>query len=202
MPLQIVISFLAFVFLSGITPGPANLTSLATSMQYGRKTALRQWTGLISGCTFDAMASVVIVYFLGTALNDYVKWLAFAGVAYLLWMAFTMLRANYSEGQKEIKEPGFWRGFFLQLTNVKVLLTCITSLSSYILPVSRKFPVILIFGFCLSVIQPCCNLVWLFTGAALQKFFVRHQKVINIVMAAALAACAVSLALVPFTVHS
>ena len=195
---QIVISFLSFVALSGITPGPANLTSLATSLTYGRKAALRQWVGLITGCITDAMISVVIVYFLGTALNKYVKWFAFVGVAYLLWMAIHMLKSNYSTEQKEVKEPGFWRGYFLQLTNVKVILTCITSLSSYVLPVTGNLFTIFLFGCCLGVIQPTCNLVWLFTGVALQRFFVKYQKAVNIIMAILLILCAVSLAIVPF----
>jgi len=198
MTLQITLSFLSFVALSGITPGPANLTSLATSLTYGKKSALRQWFGLISGCTTDAMISVVIVYFLGTALNDYVKWFAFVGVIYLLWMAFHILKENYTTNQKQIKQPGFLRGYFLQLSNVKVILTCITSLSSYVLPFTNNFFTILIFGCCLSVIQPTCNLVWLFTGLALQRFFVKYQRIVNIIMAFLLVLCAVSLAFVPF----
>jgi len=199
VPFQIVISFLSFVALSGITPGPANLTSLATSLQSGRKPAMYQWLGLISGCITDAFISVVIVYFMGTALNQYVKYLAFVGVAYLVWMAVHMLKADYDSENNDVKAPGFWRGYFLQLTNVKVILTCITALSSYILPVTQNFPVILIFGSFLGIIQPVCNLVWLFTGVALQRFFIKYQKIINIVMAAALLACAISLLLVPFS---
>jgi len=198
MKVQIIISFLSFVALSGITPGPANLTSLATSLTYGRKSAMKQWLGLISGCTVDAMLSVVIVYFLGTALNQYVKYLAFVGVAYLLWMAYHMLKAEYSDSQKEVKEPGFFRGFFLQLTNVKVILTCITSLSSYVLSVTGDFKILFCFGLCLSVIQPCCNLVWLFTGVALQRFFIKYKRIVNIIMAILLVLCAASLAVVPF----
>jgi len=199
MPLSIVISFLSFVSLSGITPGPANLTSLATSLQFGRKIALRQWIGIITGCLTDAFISVFIVYFIGTALNNYVKWLAFIGVAYLIYLAVHMLKMNYSEGGREVQEPGFLTGYFLQLTNVKVILTCVTSLSSYVLPNTTSFPVILIFGCALGVIQPTCNLVWLFVGVGLQKFFIKYQKIVNIVMAVLLIGCALSLALIPFS---
>lgn len=198
MQISIIISFLSFVFISGITPGPANLTSLATSLQFGRKIALRQWVGLISGCITDAFISVFIVYFIGTALNDYVKWLAFVGVAYLVYLAIHMLRMTYTESDKEIKKPGFFTGYFLQLTNVKVILTCITSLSSYVLPNTTSFPVICLFGCALGIIQPTCNLVWLFVGVGLQKFFIKYQKIVNVIMAISILACAVSLAWIPF----
>ena len=38
-----------YCFVQGITPGPANLCSLATTLRYGRTLALRQWYGLIAG---------------------------------------------------------------------------------------------------------------------------------------------------------
>ena len=38
---------------------------------------IKQWIGLITGCITDAMISVLIAFFLGTALNEYVKYLAF-----------------------------------------------------------------------------------------------------------------------------
>lgn len=198
MNLQIIISFLTFILICGITPGPANLTSLAASLQFGRKPALRQWFGLISGALTDCVISVVIAFFLGTALNQYVKWLAFVGAAYLTYLAFKQFRRSYTTDQKEIKEPGFLTGYILNLSNIKIILTCVTALSSYVLPYSTNFFMLLIFGITVGVVLPSCNLVWLFLGLTLQKFFVKYQKFVNIVMGLALIYCAVKLALVPF----
>jgi len=198
MSFQIIISFFAFILICGITPGPANLTSLAASLQFGKKTALKQWMGLISGALTDCVISVIIAFFLGTALNQYVKWLAFAGAAYLTYLAIKQFKRSYSSTQKEIKEPGFLTGYILNLSNIKIILTCVTALSSYVLPYSTNFFIILIFGIFVGTVLPSCNLVWLFLGLTLQKFFVKHQKLINIVMGLALIYCAVKLALVPF----
>lgn len=197
MNLQIILSFLTFILICGITPGPANLTSLAASLQFGKKAALRQWFGLISGALTDTTISVVIAFFLGTALNQYVKWLAFIGAAYLIYLSVKQFRRSYTTDQKEIKEPGFLTGYILNLSNVKIILTCVTALSSYVLPYSTNFFIILVFGTCVGVVLPSCNLVWLFLGLSLQRFFVKHQKIINIVMGLALIYCAVKLALVP-----
>lgn len=217
MTFQLTFSFIFFVALSGITPGPANLTSLGTSLQYGKAPALRQWFGLWSGCATDAAVSCVIVYFLGTALNDYVKWLAFVGAAYLVYLSVHMLGMKVSAEEPAAgqaiskqadglqskdsfaKQPGFWRGYFLQLTNVKVILTCITALSSYVLPNTKNVLVLAAFGVMCGCIQPFCNLAWLFTGLSLQKFFAKYQKGVNIAMAVALLLCAASLVLVPFS---
>lgn len=72
MPITIIPSFLFFCFVEGITPGPANLGSLNASMQYGKKTALRQWRGLFTGFFVDAMEAVLINYFLGASFSNYV----------------------------------------------------------------------------------------------------------------------------------
>ncbi len=70
MPLRLVPSFLFFTFINGITPGPANLSSLSVSLNYGKQVALRQWRGIFTGFFIDAMAAVLICYFLGKAAGD------------------------------------------------------------------------------------------------------------------------------------
>lgn len=202
IPAEILISFTVFAYIAAITPGPANLTSLATSIQYGKKAAFRQWVGLLTGYGIDCFISAMLVFFVGTALNQYVKWFSFIGAAYLVYLSIHMLMQNYSEddaSKTKLNEPGFIRGIFVQLTNVKVLLTLSTSLSSYILPYSQNLWVLLLFGFLLIFTGPVCNLVWLFAGLSLQKLFVKHQKLVNIIMAISLFACAISLVIVPFT---
>lgn len=198
MPIQVLLSFVSFVIISSITPGPANLTSLATALQFGKKPALKQWTGLYTGYCFDTLISVLIVYFLGAAFSKYVSYLAIVGVAYMIYLAVRMLRQTYSTDQKNVSPPGFWRGILVQLTNVKVILTCITSLSSYVLPYYQDFGHILLLALILPAIGPMCPLIWLFTGVILQRFFVKYQKIVNIVMAVALILCALSLLTVYF----
>lgn len=54
-----------YCFVQGITPGPANLCSLATTLRYGRTLALRQWYGLIAGFYAVSFASVLVVWTVG-----------------------------------------------------------------------------------------------------------------------------------------
>ena len=193
MPLEVFLSYILFAFISSITPGPANLVTFATAIQFGRKTAFKQWTGLITGYTIDATISVFILYFLGAAFTQYVKYLTFVGVFYMLYLAFNMLHRNYSAEQKEVKEPGFLRGILVQLTNVKIIITIVTCISSYILPYYQDLGHIALFTALLPIIGPSCPLVWLFAGSLLQRVFVKHQMLMNIIMALALVFCAVSL---------
>mgnify|MGYP002627283967 CR=1 FL=1 len=141
MPVSLIPSFLAFCFVNGITPGPANLCSLTTALNEGRQAALRQWKGLFTGFAVVALGSVLVSAFLGSVLGDYVHYLSWIGAAYLLWMAWLILQPvffpNLSKqrpGKKASGTASFWTGLIVQLTNVKIMIFCMTALSSYVLP--------------------------------------------------------------------
>ena len=195
MPISLLPSFLLYCFVGAITPGPANLCSLSTALRYGKGPALRQWRGLFTGFAIVSLASVLVTYFLGTALNQYVGLLSWVGAAYLLWMAWHTLRSSAGRSEQAPEAPGFLTGMLVQLTNVKVMIFCLMALASYVLPYNSSFWALLAVGLFLPFTGPIANLVWLFAGAALQRLFADHRKAVDIVCAAALALCAVSLVL-------
>lgn len=195
MPLSLLPSFLLYCYVGAITPGPANLCSLSTALRYGKGPALRQWQGLFTGFTLVSMASVLITYFLGAVLNQYVGLLSWVGAAYLLWMAFNTLRSAAGRSGQAPEAPGFLSGLLVNLTNVKVMIFCLMALASYVLPYTRSFWALLAVGLFLPFTGPLANLVWLFAGAALQRLFANHRRAVDIGCAAALALCAVSLVL-------
>lgn len=195
MPLSLIPSFLIYCYVGAITPGPANLCSLSTALRYGRGPALRQWRGLFTGFFAVSMASVLVTYFLGTGLNQYVGLLSWVGAAYLLWMAWHTLRSSAGPEGQAPEAPGFLSGLLVNLTNVKVMIFCLMALASYVLPYTRSFWSLLAAGLFLPFTGPLANLVWLFAGAALQKLFSNHRRAVDAGCAAALALCAVSLVL-------
>ena len=195
MPVSLIPSFLLYCYVGAITPGPANLCSLSTALRYGRGPALRQWRGLFTGFFIVSMVSVLVTYFLGTVLNQYVGLLSWVGAAYLLWMAFSTLRSSAGPEGQAPEAPGFLTGLLVNLTNVKVMIFCLMALASFVLPYTRSFWTLLAVGLFLPFTGPAANLVWLFAGAALQRLFVNHRRAVDIGCAAALALCAVSLVL-------
>lgn len=194
MPVSLIPAFLVYCFVGGITPGPANLCSLSAALRYGRGPALKQWRGLFVGFFLVSMGAVAVTYCLGTLLSGYVGWLAWVGAAYLLWMAWHMLRAaGVTAAESDPSYPSFRNGLLLQLTNVKVIIFCLTALSGYVLPYRQSLPWLLAVGLFLPFTGPVANLVWLFAGASLQKLFQDHRKTVDVVMAVSLALCALSL---------
>lgn len=208
IPIEILPSFLFYCYISAITPGPANICSLSTSLQEGKKAAFQQWIGIFTGFFIVSIISVFISYFLGTALNDKVQYLSFVGAAYLIYLAIHILAGHNNKSEQknddEEKSPSinsseksffqyFLTGVLVQLTNVKIMLMCLTAITSFVLPYNRTFLPILAVGLFLPFTGPVANLVWLFAGLSLKRLFSNHKKTVNIVMSLSLILCAVSL---------
>ncbi|MBS1401467.1 MAG: LysE family transporter [Oscillospiraceae bacterium] len=193
MPVSVIPSFLLYCYVTAITPGPANLCSLSAALRYGRGPALRQWRGMFVGFLIDALAAVLINRLLGDVLGRYVNILSWVGAAYILWMAWHMLRSSGTAEADDSSAPSFRTGLLVQVTNVKVIVFCLTALASFVLPYTDSFWTLLGVGLFLPFTGPVANLVWLFAGASLQKLFANHRRAVDIVMACALALCAVSL---------
>lgn len=117
----------------------------------------------------------------------------FAGAAYIMYLAIhILLSTNKEQKENAIKGCNFWTGFFVQTTNVKVMVFCLTALTSYVLPYSDSFWMLLFISMLLPFIGPVTNLAWIFTGVMLQRIL-EHEKIMNFIMAAALVLCAFSL---------
>jgi len=192
-----VISFLIYCFISGITPGPANLLSLATALTCGKQAALRQWRGLFTGYCIVSLTSALLVYFVGQTLEGYLTWFRWIGAGYILWLAVQLLRSaltgdSGSAADSPVKH-GFWTGLLTQLTNVKIMIFCITALTGFVLPYTNSLGALLLAGAFLPLTGPVCNLVWLFAGASMQSVFSRYRKPVGAAMALALVGCAIEI---------
>ena len=193
MPASVIPAFLLYCVISCITPGPANLCSLSASLRYGPRAALRQWRGLVAGFFIDSMLAALLSRLLGEALGTYARWLSWIGAAYILWLAWGMLRSAGTDPAEDARQPSFRSGLLVNLTNGKVILFCITTLSAFVLPYTTAWPWLIGVALLLVLMGPGSNLVWIFAGAKLKALFSRHQKTVDIVMAVALALCAVNL---------
>jgi len=193
MPVSLIPSFLLYAYTGAITPGPANISSLSAALRYGRKAAMRQWWGIFIGFGCVSLITVVIAYLLGAVLNDYVGILSWVGAAYILYLAWRTYNSSKTVDEKDPGRPTFLSGLFIQLTNVKIMVTCMTVMAGYVLPYTRSFWSLLAVGLFMPFTGPMANLIWLFAGASMQKLFANHRKAVDTVMAIALALCAVML---------
>lgn len=190
MPINLLPSLLFAILAVGYSPGPANLYSLACCLKFGRRKALKMWRGLLAGFSIGAVIMVVLTHLLGEVMGDYVIYLKYLGAAYILWLAWKMWRFS-GQNNTEAQECTFTSGMIVQLTNAKMLLFELTAFSVYVLPYSDRIADLFVVAALLLIAGPGANLVWLYAGAYLRRFFAKCQKQVDITMAILLALCAI-----------
>lgn len=195
MPIALIPSFIFYGLISGITPEPANLCSFSAGIRYGKEAALQQWKGIFVGYGIVSLLSAVVTYLFGTALHEKLWIFSLIGFVYIMWLAVHMLKSDVKETDGN-SNCNFVSGLLVQLTNVKIMVFCITTLGAYVLPYNGTLQNLILVACILPFIGPVTNLVWIFAGDRLKNLFQNHQKTINVILAVSLMICAFNLLLI------
>ena len=117
LPLFIVTAFVLYA-----TPGVDMLFTVSRTLQHGWRTGIAAALGITAGCVVHTVAAALgLAALLAASAFAFtaIKWL---GAAYLLWLAWGMLRASMRDVQPAnmVAAPASWRQVFAQgfLTNV------------------------------------------------------------------------------------
>lgn len=189
------LSFLSYVFLNCITPGPNNTISLSGAAQRGFLYSLRY-----IGCASVGFFAVSLLAGGFTALLYDVlpaiePWLLALGAAYILYLARQVWRSEPGGGGDAARSRGVFSGIAMQFINVKGILFAVTAMGSYVLPhYSGALPVVLVSLLMAASCFVCCC-AWALCGAVLERAYRKHTRAINGVMALALVWCAAELVL-------
>lgn len=192
-------SFFIYTVLTALLPGPNNILALSSSMKSGYQRSKTLLLGIYSGFT---VVMLLAAFFTGLLVNSYgflLNYLKYIGAVYLIYLAWSVISGKPVEINAEQKEQSsdttgdFWKGFLLQLVNVKIIIYGITAFSSFIFPQFKELWIILIFAFVLSFIGNSATWIWAVAGQKLHRFLNRYYKAVNTVMGILLLYCAVSL---------
>ncbi|WP_300691095.1 LysE family transporter [Chryseobacterium sp.] len=191
-------SFFIYTVLTALLPGPNNILALNSTMKSGYKNSKKLLLGIYSGFT---VVMILAAIFTGLLLSSYgflLNYLKYVGAVYLVYLAWSVISGKPAEIDLENGKPSettqdFWKGFLLQLVNVKIIIYGITAFSSFIFPQFSELWIILIFAFLLSFIGNSATWIWAVAGQRLNQFLNQHYKIVNTVMGVLLLYCAVSL---------
>lgn len=195
MPGAILSSFLVFSFIAALTPGPNNILAFASGTRYGFRRSAPTITGMCLGSLFVVALCGAIAFSLSGLSDNFIIWMKYVGVAYILWLAWKVATASPESGD-DGSGPGvggFLSAFALQFANVKILVYGVTAFSTFVLPYYNSWGAIFVFTVIMSVIGFSGPLTWVLAGSALQTFFSRYARTVNVVMALLLVGCAASL---------
>lgn len=186
-------AFLSYVIITTFTPGPNTIMSMTNGTKYGFKKGLPFNLGVLVGffiimviCSFFSVTLYNLIPSIKTIMT-------YVGAAYILWLAWKIYKSKPHSSSQQEHQISVWSGAILQFVNVKVILFCFTAVSTFIVPYYRSWIALLFFSFLLSFtgfVATCC---WSLFGSAFQKLFIKHEKLVNIIMSLLLVYCAASL---------
>lgn len=187
-------SFLVFVLLSAITPGPNNIMSMANARKNGFYRGLRFNWGVWIGFTFVLAMCAAFCTLLSTLIPRLEPYMYVLGALYILYLAWTVLVDKpHEQKASRLRLNSVFTGAVMQLINPKAIMYGITAFSAYILPHYSSIPVLAVFCVLLAFAGFACTCLWAGFGASFERLFSRYAKLINGVMVALLAYCAVML---------
>ncbi len=188
MPGYAIANFFLYAVINAFTPGPGNILALNTATNYGLKKGMRLFIGIFAGYFVVQAICAVFVYGVAAFLPNVLQIMKYVGAAYILYLAIRIAISKPKESE-ETGSASFLKGFALQFVNIKIYMFGITALTGYVAPYSTLFIVLLGFEMLIATIGTIATSTWIGLGLLIQKFYLRHFRVINILLALTLLEC-------------
>src|SRR4030095_8576582 len=132
------VSLISYVLIATFTPGPSNISSASLAVLHGYKKTLNYQIGLAAGVfslmTLSGLFSATLLHI----FPSFEPILRYVGAAYILYLAFGILKASYSFTDESVKPLGMANGFVLQILNPKLMVYAFTLFSAFLTPVSTN----------------------------------------------------------------
>jgi cysteine/O-acetylserine efflux protein len=189
------LSLISYVLISTFTPGPSNISSASVAVNYGYKKTINFQIGLAAG----VFALMVLSGWFSTFLLDIFPRLEpvlrYAGAAYILYLAFGILKAGYFFSEENTNPMGLTNGFFLQILNPKLMIYSFTLFTTFLAATNMNPLGLVVTSTLLAVTSFCATSTWALFGTAIQTHLRNHRikMVINVILSLALTYAALSL---------
>ena len=189
--IEVILSYLPYALITTFTPGPNNIMSLYSVSHGGWKNGGKVIAGI--GIGFCAVMMIVIMFCnkLAEYAPELIKYFKYIGAAYILWLAVHIALSKPSESQETTMS--ITKGFFLAVSNVKVILYLITIFTVYIVPSGADLIDMLWHGVFIVAVSAVSWCMWGGIGGILQKFLTKYYRPFNILMGIILLWCAVEI---------
>ena len=188
MPMAVLSNFLIYCVINAFTPGPGNILALNTVTNYGYKKGKSLFFGIFAGYYVVQILCAIFVYGVNSLLPNVMEVMKYIGAAYILWLAIHIAFSKPSTENAE-QSASFLQGFMLQFVNVKIYMFGVTALTGYVVGYMFSFPALLFFELVIATIGTIATCTWIGLGVLIQKFYLRHFRVINIILALTLLEC-------------
>ncbi len=178
-----------FGFVTSVTPGPNNTYLLTSGMNFGVRKSLSYVNGIMVGLIvmFSAMYLGVGALFKAYPLIQEV--LKYAGFAYVLYMAYSIVSSSFVHKHEEIARVGFFRATLFQLINPKAWIVLISMVATFVGDETDPVKVALILAIFLIATYPGA-VIWATFGEIMAGWLSKpnYRRIFNITAAILLVA--------------
>jgi cysteine/O-acetylserine efflux protein len=149
---------------------------------HGYKNTLKYQVGLALGVfilmLFSGWFSTMLLN-LFPALEPILR---YVGAGYILYLAFGILKANYSFIEQDVKPLGTVHGLMLQILNPKLTVYALTLFSGFLTSITTNFVTLLWVCALLAAISFCATSTWAVFGTSIRTYLhnPRLAVVVNI----------------------
>lgn len=174
---QLYVAFCGVMAVLAVTPGPANLFSIATGMERGRRAVLLAVAGMNVATLVWFGAAALGLGALVTAFPEAFRWIAVAGAVYVGWLGVSSIRsalrpAKPSDAEAravQTRRPAFVDGFLVQLANPKAVLFFTAVLPPFLDVERPAAPQLALFAAAVILMDVITMTTYGFGGAALAQ---------------------------------
>ena len=186
---------LSYVLISTFTPGPSNISSASVAVLHGYRNTLRYQMGLAAGVFLIMALSGWISTTLLRIFPGLEQVLRYVGAAYILYLAYGILKASYTFADQGVKPSGFVQGLMLQVLNPKLIIYAFTIFSAFLAPVTKDAALVMLAAFLLAATSFGATSVWAIFGTAIKTYLhnPRLKTIVNILLSLSLAYTAIAL---------
>lgn len=188
-------TFIIYVLLTTLSPGPNNIMSMSNAIQVGLRRSLPFNVGVFVGFFFISAISCIFTAVLFDMIPTLKTYIAGLGAIYMMWLAWKVFNSKpgADERVQNHNTYKFTFGALMQFLNPKAILYGLTTVSTFIVPYYKSIYTQILFSIALAFIGFLGTFCWSLFGSVFQRTLSLNMKRFNMIMSLVLIYCAVSL---------
>jgi threonine/homoserine/homoserine lactone efflux protein len=180
----LLVSVAVFSFVTAVSPGPNNTFLLSSGANFGLRKSLPYLSGIMVGLIgmMTAMATGLgIIFTTLPLLYQILKWVGFA---YIVWLAYLIIRSTSKSETGQAQYIGFWKATTFQFVNPKAWVV-IGSFMATMVPVGSGFLASAFVCLVFLIFTYPGALLWAVAGQVLKDWLSKpsRRKIFNIASA-------------------
>lgn len=173
--MSIIFAMCLFALSMSISPGPVNMITLSTGVNYGFWRTLPFVSGAAIGLTLLLAAIGLGISRLVQQIPVFLDVLAYLGAAFICYMGYRIATAIPKIGSDSRNRPSFFQGVLLQWLNPKAWISSLSGVSGFGL--ADSYSMLLVFCGLYLVICYVSVASWAYLGSRLSAVMVSESRI-------------------------